>query len=143
MLRAGRSRTLTGEHGPTGHIICRRLVGTVLLCDKIVAMCSCVETHKVPQGYTGAWSSLQRQELYLIDYLDLDFARDDTYRKLTTGYLFQLVVGGVLWSPKKQTIVSLSTNKAEYVTLSTAAREVIWIRNLASDFVFIAREVVF
>ena len=38
------------------------------------------------------------------------------------------------WFSKKQQIVTLSTTEAEYVALSTATQEAMWIRRLLSDF---------
>jgi len=35
---------------------------------------------------------------------------------------------------KKQTIVTLSTGEAEYVALSTAVQEAVWLRKLLKDF---------
>ena len=38
--------------------------------------------------------------------------------------------GPVSWSSKKQTVVALSTSEAEYVTMSLAAQEAIWLQRL-------------
>lgn len=40
----------------------------------------------------------------------------------------------ISWFSKKQPIVTLSTAEAEYVALSTATQEAVWIRKLLSDF---------
>ena len=39
----------------------------------------------------------------------------------------------VSWSSKKQATVARSTTEAEYVALSFAAQEAIWLRRLLSD----------
>ncbi len=41
--------------------------------------------------------------------------------------------GAVSWLSKKQAIVALSTSEAEYVALSLATQEAVWLRNLLSD----------
>ena len=39
----------------------------------------------------------------------------------------------ISWRSKKQTCVALSTAEAEYVALSSAGQEAVWIRQLLSD----------
>jgi len=41
--------------------------------------------------------------------------------------------GAVSWSSKRQDTISLSTTEAEYVALTHAAKEAIWLRNLISE----------
>ena len=44
------------------------------------------------------------------------------------------MAGGALsWLSKKQPIVALSTSEAEYVALSSATQEAVWLRKLLSD----------
>ena len=53
--------------------------------------------------------------------------------KSTSGYLFMLGGTVVTWKSKKQSAVALSTAEAEYMALSSAAQEAIWLRELTSD----------
>ena len=48
--------------------------------------------------------------------------------------MFLISNGPVSWLSKKQPIVTLSTCEAEYVALSTATQEAVWIKRLLSDF---------
>ena len=41
---------------------------------------------------------------------------------------------------KKQTTIALSTTEAEYVAISEAAREAIWLRHLYGELGFIQKE---
>ena len=41
--------------------------------------------------------------------------------------------GPITWLSKKQGIVALSTTEAEYVALSTATQEAVWLRRLLMD----------
>ena len=41
--------------------------------------------------------------------------------------------GAISWLSKKQQIVTLSTAEAEYVALSAATQEAVWLRRLLSD----------
>lgn len=70
----------------------------------------------------------------LLVYSDADYAGDVDDRHSTTGNLFLMSGGPVSWTSKKQPIVTLSTAEAEYVALSTATQEAVWIRKLLSDF---------
>jgi len=70
----------------------------------------------------------------LIGYVDADWSNDTDDRKLNTGYLFKYLGAPITWSSKKQALVTLSLSEAEYVALSEAAKEAIWIRRLLQDF---------
>ena len=68
-----------------------------------------------------------------IGYSDSDFGGDTDDRKSTSGYIFQVGGTGISWRSKKQTSVALSTAEAEYIALSQAAQEAIWLRQLNTD----------
>ncbi len=69
----------------------------------------------------------------LIGYSDADWGGDCNDCKSTSGYLFQIGGTAVTWKSKKQSCVALSTAEAEYMALSGAAQEAIWLRELTSD----------
>jgi hypothetical protein len=52
------------------------------------------------------------------------------HRHSISGYTFFVGSGAVLWGSKKQPIVTLSSTEAEYVALTHAAKELIWLRSL-------------
>ena len=74
-------------------------------------------------------------------YVDADFAGTFTHAEADdpssclsrTGYVIMYANGPILWSSKMQSIITLSTTKAEYVTLSTALRDVIYILQLTTE----------
>ena len=66
-------------------------------------------------------------------YSDADWAGDADDRKSTSGYLFLIAGGPVSWKSRKQSTVALSTAEAEYVALSTAVQECMWMQRLLSD----------
>ena len=66
-------------------------------------------------------------------YSDSDWAGDLDDRKSTSGYLFRLSGAPISWRSRKQTSVALSTAEAEYVSLSSATQEVMWLRRLTSE----------
>ena len=47
--------------------------------------------------------------------------------------MFLFAKGAVSWLSKKQATVALSTTEAEYVALSAATQEAIWLRGLLTD----------
>ena len=69
----------------------------------------------------------------LVGYSDADWAGDVDNRHSTTGVLFLMSGGPVSWLSKKQQIVALSTSEAEYVALSMATQEAVWLRQFLSD----------
>ena len=69
----------------------------------------------------------------LTGYTDADWGGDCNDYKSTTGYLFQIGGTAVTWKSKKQSCVALSTAEAEYMALSSAAQEAVWMRELISD----------
>ena len=69
----------------------------------------------------------------LIGYSDADWGGDCNDYKSTSGYLFQIGSTAITWKSKKQSCIALSTAEAEYMALSSAAQEAIWLRELSSD----------
>ena len=58
----------------------------------------------------------------------------DGQRKSTSGNIFFLAGGPIAWSSKLQDIVAFSTLEAEYVSLSDAGREAVFLGNLVEEF---------
>ena len=54
-------------------------------------------------------------------------------RKSTSVYVFQVGGTAISWRSKKQTCVALSTAEAEYIALSGAAQESLWLQQLLAD----------
>ena len=72
-------------------------------------------------------------DMSLQGYVDADWARSAVDRKSTSGCCFTLGSAMVSWCSRKQSSVALSTAKAEYIALSVAVREVVWLRKLLTD----------
>ncbi|KAK9177480.1 hypothetical protein WN944_029502 [Citrus x changshan-huyou] len=58
---------------------------------------------------------------------DICFAVGMDFRKSTSGYVFTLGSGATSWMSVKQSCITDSTTKAEYVATSEAAKEAIWL----------------
>ena len=66
-------------------------------------------------------------------YSDSDYAGDVDSRRSMTGYVFTLGGSAVSWKATLQATVTLSTTEAEYMALTAAAKEGIWLKGLVSD----------
>lgn len=66
-------------------------------------------------------------------YSDADWGADVDKRRSCTGYVVKMSNGAVSWCSQRQSIVALSTTEAEYIALSSAVREVIWLQQLAKE----------
>ena len=81
----------------------------------------------------GLKFTAQEEKPELFGYSDADWAGDvDTHRS-ASGYVFQLGSGTVSWSSRKQQTVAKSSTEAEYVALSSATQEAVWLRRLMKD----------
>ena len=63
----------------------------------------------------------------LIAYSDADWAGDRDFRRSTSGNVFVLAGSAITWSRKRQNSVALSTVEAEYMALSQATQEAVWL----------------
>ncbi len=66
-------------------------------------------------------------------YCDADWAGDRESRRSTTGHVFLLGGAAVSWLAQRQPVVALSSTEAEYIALSSAAQQVVWLRRLLYD----------
>ena len=66
-------------------------------------------------------------------FSDANWGNDVDDRHSICGYVFTLNGGAVSWSSKKQSVVALSSTEAEYIGVTHAAKEAIWLRHLLSE----------
>jgi len=76
--------------------------------------------------FTGA-------DLKLQGYVDADLAGDVDSRKSTTGFVYTLGGTAVCWASKLQKIVALSTTEAEYVAVTEAGKEMVWLKGFLDE----------
>ena len=70
---------------------------------------------------------------HLVGYVDSDFVGDLDKRRSTTSYMFTLTKAPVSWRPTLQSTVALSTTETEYMAMTKAIKEAIWLHGLVED----------
>jgi hypothetical protein len=66
-------------------------------------------------------------------YSDASYAEDKIDRKSTSGYVFMMNGGAISWRSGKQKIVTLSSMESEYVALTDAAKEGLFLKQLINE----------
>jgi hypothetical protein len=72
-------------------------------------------------------------EPHVSGYVDSDYAGDLDRRRSTTGYVFTLAHGPISWRSMLQPTVALSTTEAEYMAVTEAVKEALWLQGLVGD----------
>lgn len=70
---------------------------------------------------------------YVFGFCDADWASDVNDRKSCTGYVFLRSGGAISWNSKRQPTVALSTTEAEYMALSSATQESMWLKQFEDE----------
>lgn len=145
-----------GEKDPKYEYLCRSLIGGLLyltLCSRPdITVAVNILSRYQNVANIQLWNSLKHilkyikgtKNLSLIYrrnakpmvmkcYADADWGSDKVTRRSTSGYTFQINGNTVVWKSKRQNSVALSTAEAEYVSLSEATSEIIWVNNVLLD----------
>ena len=69
-------------------------------------------------------------ELRFFAFYDSDQGSDPNYRKSISGYCEYLGSNLVAWSSKKQHVISRSSTKAEFRSMTAALIDILWLQNL-------------
>jgi hypothetical protein len=88
------------------------------------------------RGTTDRCLCFRRGELKLQGFVDADFAAEVDHRRSTTGYVFTVGTTAVSWISQIQKIVALSTTEAEYIAVTEASKEMIWLQGLLEEMGF-------
>jgi hypothetical protein len=94
---------------------------------RLVSYLSCTRSLKLKMSDTNINNDK------MITMCDADFAEDREDRKSNSGYIIQLNGGTISWSCRKQDIVTLSTTEAEYVAMTEAVKEALWVRSAMKE----------
>lgn len=61
--------------------------------------------------------------------------------KSTSGYIFKLCGGPISWKSRKQSVTATSSTESEYIALSLASKEGIWLRRFLLEVDYSAADV--
>ncbi|XP_039118801.1 secreted RxLR effector protein 161-like [Dioscorea cayenensis subsp. rotundata] len=75
----------------------------------------------------------KNEEFVLFGYFDSDWGGSSDDRRSTTGWVFSLGSGAVAWCSMKQLVTALLSTEAEYISITSAACEAVWLRRLLAD----------
>ncbi|XP_052192797.1 secreted RxLR effector protein 161-like [Diospyros lotus] len=78
----------------------------------------------------------------LVGYVDSDFAGDRNSQKSTTSFFFTLGGNCISWKSQLQPLVALSSTEAEYVAVTDAFKEAIWLQGLLKEIHMLQDKVV-
>ncbi|KAG8503399.1 hypothetical protein CXB51_001318 [Gossypium anomalum] len=85
------------------------------------------------RGTTDVCLQFGRTKDGVIGYVDADFAGDLDRRRSLTGYVFTIGGCAISWKATLQTTVALSTTEVEYMAITEACKEAIWLKGLLSE----------
>ncbi|XP_070008735.1 secreted RxLR effector protein 161-like [Nicotiana sylvestris] len=69
----------------------------------------------------------------VVGYCNSDFACDLDKLRSTTGYVFTFARAPVSWKSTLQSTVALCTIEAEYMAITEAMKEAIWLQGLLKE----------
>lgn len=79
------------------------------------------------------YPSAQEGSDQLSGFVDAVYGSDKQSRKSTTGCLFHFNGAPVTWLSKRQTCIALSSTESEYIALSQAGKEAVWLSRLYTE----------
>ena len=85
------------------------------------------------RGTTDVCLQFGRTRDGVIRYVDANFVGGLDRRRSLTGYVFTIGGCAISWKATLQTTVALSTAEAEYMAITEACKEAIWLKGLFSE----------
>jgi hypothetical protein len=71
--------------------------------------------------------------LRLEGFVDASFADNVDDRRSTAGLMFKFGRGPIFWKSGRQSLITLSTTEAEYVAMTQAAKEAVFLKRLITE----------
>lgn len=85
------------------------------------------------RGTATAKLSYEKGSNPMHSYCDADWESESEGRKSRTGYVIVMAGAAITWCSKKQQTVALSSTEAEYIALSSTAKEALWTLQLRDE----------
>ena len=76
------------------------------------------------------------KDLSVIGYCDSDHGGDLDRKRSTSGYVFTVGGNTISWKSCLQSVVALPSTEAEFIALTEAVKEAIWVKGLLEDLGF-------
>jgi len=88
------------------------------------------------RGSSDLGITYKKSKRSLLGFVDADWANCPEDRRSYTGYAFILANGVITWESRKQRTVALSSTEAEYMGISEASKEEIYLRRFLLELGF-------
>lgn len=88
------------------------------------------------QGRMDLGLKFEKTEESLKGYADADWGNCPVDGRSYTGYVFTLANASISWEARKQRSVALSSTQAEYMAMSEATKEAIFLKNFLKELHF-------
>ena len=146
-LHSGQSPSTGTEYAAMWHIPYHKAIGSLMYASLAthpdISYAVATVSHFSNNPGMHHWEAIRRIYCYLlrmkdlrlmyggapsalIGYVDADGSMAED-RRAILGYTFLIDGGAVLWSSKKQEVVSFSTTESEYVAAMHTAKEALWL----------------
>ena len=132
------------------------MIGLLMYCATMICPDIVYTVSTLPQFLEVPWSTHMKAIKWVFCYLlgtkklklilrsnttvtrfsDADWASQHHHHSIS-GYVYFVSLRTVLWSTKKQSIITLSSTEAEYVMLTHAAKDILWIHKLLKELPFL------
>ena len=66
-------------------------------------------------------------------FVDADYVGNIDTRKSLTGYVFTVFGRAISWKANLQLVVALSTTETEYMAMTEAVKETIWLKGITEE----------
>ncbi|KAG7567097.1 Integrase catalytic core, partial [Arabidopsis thaliana x Arabidopsis arenosa] len=77
------------------------------------------------------------KDLSVVGYCDSDHGGDLDRKRSTSGYVFTVGGNTISWKSCLQPVMALSSTEAEFIALTEAVKEAIWVKGLLGDLGFV------
>ncbi|KAG7300019.1 hypothetical protein JYU34_017061 [Plutella xylostella] len=82
------------------------------------------------KGTSNMKLTYKKNEENIVGYCDADWASNIEDRRSCTGHVFLFQGAAISWASKRQLTVALSSTEAEYMSLTSAVQEALWLGQL-------------
>ncbi|GAA5904679.1 hypothetical protein JCM5296_003624 [Sporobolomyces johnsonii] len=127
---------IAGDESERTTVPYRELLGALVYATYLKRVCRYL-TGTTNLGLRYLPSNLAFSSSLVSGWTDADHTGDRDTRLFGVG-ADSLAAGAISWNSRRQRSVAISSTEAEYVALSEAAREAVWLRQLLTDLGYTA-----